>query len=146
VYLICSNTQRSGGLDREGYFNGTSWINLFPPISLYNHVGFSFKTCSGGPIFSQTHSFDDMTYTQISIDVLHDGLLFSIYLQNRHYESKILGDFSDNSWHNVNLMYKLGELIMSIDSLQQVNIKNIFMYTLDVIVKCHFFYTINMCF
>lgn len=85
-------------------------------------MGFSFRTCSGGQIFSQTHSSLDIPYTQISADVLHDGLLFTTFLQNRHYEFKILGDFLDNSWHNVNLIYKLGELIMSIDGLQQVNI------------------------
>lgn len=136
VHLICINTQRYGGFDREAYFNGSSWINLYPPISLYNHVGFSFRTCSGGQIFSQTHSSVDMSYTQISIDVLHDGLLFTTFLQNRHYESKIPGDFSDNMWHNVNLIYKLGELIMSVDGLQQVNINHTFMYLLEIIVKC----------
>lgn len=85
-------------------------------------MGFSFRTCSGGQIFSQTHSFVDTPYTQISVDVLHDGLLFSAFLQNRNYEMKIQGDFFDNSWHNVNLIYKLGELTMSVDGLQQVNI------------------------
>jgi len=118
VHLICTNTQRSGGADREGYFNSSSWLNLFPPISLYKHIGFSFRTCSGGQIFSQTQ---DLPYTQISVDVLHDGLLFTTFLQNKHFESKIQGDFFDNSWHNVNFIYKLGELTISVDSLQQVN-------------------------
>lgn len=120
VHLICTNTQRSGGLDREGYFNGSSWLHLFPPISLYKHVGFSFRTCSGGKIFSQTHSSTNMPYTQISVEVLHDGLLFTTFLQSRHYETKIQGDFFDNSWHNVNLIYKLGELTISVDGLLQV--------------------------
>lgn len=118
VHLICTNTQKSGGLDREGYFNSSSWLNLYPPISLHKHVGLSFRTCSGGQIFSQTHEFP---FTKISVSVLPDSLLFTAFLQSRHYESKIQGDFFDNSWHNVNLIYKLGELIMSIDGLQQVN-------------------------
>lgn len=130
--MICTNTQRSGSIDREGYFNGSSWLNLFPPISLYKHVGFSFRTCSGGQIFSQTHTSVDTPYTQISIDVLRDGLLFTAFLQNRHFETKIPGDFFDNSWHNVNLIYKLGELTISVDDLQQVNIihilYNLYMY------------------
>lgn len=121
VHLICANIQRSGGFDREGFFNNSSWLHLFPPISLYKHVGFSFRTCSGGHIFSQRYTYVDMPYTQISVDVLHDGLSFTTFLQNRHYESKIQGDFFDNSWHNVNLIYKLGELTMSVDGLQQVN-------------------------
>lgn len=122
MHLTCTNTQRSGGLDREGYFNSSSWLNLFPPISLYKHVGFSFRTCSGGQIFSQTYSSADMPFTQISVDVLHDGLLFIAFFQNKHYETKIQGEFFDNSWHNVNLMYKLGELTMSVDGILQVNI------------------------
>lgn len=129
MHLICTNTQRSGGLDREGYFNSSSWLNLFPPISLHKHVGFSFRTCSGGQIFSQTYSSVDMPYTQVSIDVLYDGLLFTTLLQNRHYESKIQGEFFDNSWHNVNLLYKLGELTMSVDGIQQVNIYYTLMYS-----------------
>lgn len=85
-------------------------------------MGLSFRTCSGGQLFSQTYSSVDihMPYTQISLDVLYDGLLFTAILQNKHYESKIPGEFFDNSWHNVNLMYKLGELTMSVDSAQQV--------------------------
>lgn len=122
VLLICTKTQRSGSLDREGYFNNSSWLNLFPPISLYKHVGFSFRTCSGGQIFSQTHTSVDTPYNQVSVDVLRDGLLFTAFLQNRRFETKIQGDFFDNSWHNVNLIYKLGELTISVDSLQQVNI------------------------
>lgn len=118
VHLICTNTQRPGGVYREGYFNSSSWLNLFPPISLYKHIGFSFRTCSGGQIFSQTQ---DLPYTQISVDVFHDGLLFTTFLQNKHFESKIQGEFFDNSWHNVNMIYKLGELTISIDGSQQVN-------------------------
>lgn len=121
VHLLCTNTQKSAGLDREGYFNGTSWLTLFPPISLYEHVGFSFRTCSGGQIFSQTYSSVDIPFTQISVDILHDGLLFTKFFQNRHYESKIQGDFLDNVWHNVNLIYKLGELTMTVDGMLQVN-------------------------
>lgn len=121
VHLLCTNTESTEVLNKEGYFNSSSWLTLLPPISLYNHVGFSFRTCSGGQIFSQTHSFVDTPYTQISVNVLHDGLLFSAFLQNRNYETKIQGDFFDNSWHNVNLIYKLGELTMSVDGLQQVN-------------------------
>ncbi|KAE9538509.1 hypothetical protein AGLY_005608 [Aphis glycines] len=117
IHLICTNTQRPGGAYREGYFNSSSWLNLFPPISLYKHIGFSFRTCSGGQIFSQ---IQDLPYTRISVDVFHDGLLFTTFLQNKHFESKIQGDFFDNSWHNVNMIYKLGELTISIDGLQQV--------------------------
>lgn len=134
VHLICTNTQRSGEFDREGYFNSSSSLHLFYPISLYQHVGFSFRTCSGGQIFSQTHSSIDMPYNQISVEVLHDGLLFSTIVQNKHYESKIHGDFFDNSWHNVNLIYKLGELTISIDGLQQViNFIIIFVYSIIII-------------
>ncbi|VVC29041.1 Hypothetical protein CINCED_3A018849 [Cinara cedri] len=115
VHLICTNTQRSGSFDREGFFNNSSWLQLYPPISLYKHVGFSFRTCSGGRIFSQ-YAVD----MRISVDVLHDGLSFKTFVQNRHYESKIQGDFFDNLWHNFNLIYKLGELTMFIDGLQQV--------------------------
>lgn len=119
IHLICTNTQRPGGAYyREGYFNSSSWLNLFPPISLYKHIGFSFRTCSGGQIFSQ---IQDLPYTQISVDVFHDGLLFTTFLQNKHFESKIQGNFFDNSWHNFNMIYKLGELTISIDGSQQVN-------------------------
>lgn len=136
MHLTCTNTQRSGGLDREGYFNSSSWLNLFPPISLYKHVGFSFRTCSGGQIFSQTYSSAEMPFTQISVDVLHDGLLFIAFFQNKHYETKIQGEFFDNSWHNVNLMYKLGELTMSVDGILQVNIN----YELICLFVCRYDY------
>lgn len=118
MYLLCTNTQKTEALNREGYFNGSSWLTLVPPISLYSHVGFSFRTCSGGQIFSQT--YDDLA--DISVDVHHDGLFFSTFLLNRHFETKIQGDFFDNSWHTVNFIYKLGELTISVDGLQQVNI------------------------
>ncbi|XP_050423737.1 protein crumbs isoform X2 [Adelges cooleyi] len=120
VHLICTNTQRIGGFDREGYFNSSSWLHMFPAISLHKHVGFSFRTCSGGQIFSQTVGSIEMPYTQIGMSVFHDGLTFNALIDKRHYESKMAGDFFDNTWHNVNLMYKLGELTMSIDSFQQV--------------------------
>lgn len=127
VHLICTNTQRPGDFGREAYFNSTSWLHLFSPISLHKHVGFSFRTCSEGQIFSQTSSSADMSYTQISMNVLRDGLLFTTIVQNKHYESKIQGFFFDNSWHNVNLIFKLGELTMSIDDLQQVMYTNIYL-------------------
>lgn len=99
-------------------------LHLFPPISLHKHVGFSFRTCSGGQIFSQIQQYTHKPYTEISVKILHDGLLFTTILKTTHYESKIQGDFFDNSWHNVNLIYKLGELTVSIDGIQQVNKKH----------------------
>jgi len=99
-------------------------------------VGFSFRTCSGGQIFSQTYSSAEMPFTQISVDVLHDGLLFIAFFQNKHYETKIQGEFFDNSWHNVNLMYKLGELTMSVDGILQVNIN----YELICLFVCRYDY------
>ncbi|XP_050532124.1 protein crumbs isoform X2 [Daktulosphaira vitifoliae] len=120
VHLLCTKTQRIGGFEREGYFNKSSWLHIFPSISLQKHVGFSFRTCLGGPIFSQAHESYEMPYAQISMAIIHDGVVFNAFVENKHYESKISGDFLDNSWHNVNLMYKLGELTMTIDSFQQI--------------------------
>lgn len=107
-------------MDKELYFNGSSWLYLFPLISLHKQVGFSFRTCSGGEIFSQKQQDTHKPYTEISVKVQHDGLLFFTTVKSINYESKIHGDFFDNSWHNVILLYKLGELTISIDGLQQV--------------------------
>lgn len=38
---------------REGYFNGSSQVILNTPLSLYNHIGLSFKSCVGGELFEQ---------------------------------------------------------------------------------------------
>lgn len=38
---------------REGYFNGSSHVRLANPLFLQNHIGLSFKSCTGGELFEQ---------------------------------------------------------------------------------------------
>ena len=38
---------------REGYFNGSSFAKLSTSLSLYDHIGLSFKSCVGGKLFEQ---------------------------------------------------------------------------------------------
>lgn len=64
----------------------------------------------GGELFSQTHKEN-----VIELKVEEDGIRFSVKTLGRQYEERILGNFTDNRWHNVDLQYMLGNLTLNVD-------------------------------
>nr|CAD7258850.1 unnamed protein product [Timema shepardi] len=99
----------------EAFFNRTSYVRLQTPISLHSHTGLSFRTCHGGDLFVQ-----HINTSKISLEVRSDGLVFMADLGGRRYESRLNERLLDNSWHYVNLLYRLGNLTLSVAGHQQV--------------------------
>lgn len=102
---------------REGFFNKTSYVRLFSPISLYHHIGLSFRSCVGGQLFLQRSQ-----NCTISLEVYKEGLIFSVtlYYPTRHYNSQISANFLNNAWQTVNILYRLGNLTIFAAGHQQV--------------------------
>ena len=100
---------------KEGYFNGSSYARLFSSISLQEHTGLSFRTCIGGELFSQTNGAN-----KISLEVRSDGLLFSVKINERSYDTLLSVRLVDNIWHTVNLLYRLGNLTLSVQGHSKV--------------------------
>ncbi|CAG2067450.1 unnamed protein product, partial [Timema podura] len=98
----------------EAFFNRTSYVRLQTPISLHSHTGLSFRTCHGGDLFVQ-----HINTSKISLEVRSDGLVFMAELGGRRYESRLNERLLDNSWHYVNLLYRLGNLTLSVAGHQQ---------------------------
>jgi len=100
----------------EGFFNGSSYVRLFTPVSLHGHTGLSFRTCVGGELFSQTNGGNS-----ISLEVQPDRLLFSVAIQGHKFDTQLNVRFLDNNWHTVNLLYRLGNLTLSVAGHSQVS-------------------------
>jgi protein crumbs len=100
----------------EGFFNGSSYVRLLSPISLHGHTGLSFRTCVGGKLFSQTNGRNS-----ISLEVQTDRLLFSVTIQEQIFDTQLNVRFLDNNWHTVNLLYRLGNLTLSVAGHSQVS-------------------------
>jgi protein crumbs len=100
----------------EGFFNGSSYVRLFSPVSLHGHTGLSFRTCVGGELFSQTSAGNS-----ISLEVQADRLLFSVTVEGQKLETQLNVRFLDNNWHTVNLLYRLGNLTLSVAGHSQVS-------------------------
>jgi protein crumbs len=101
----------------EGFFNGSSYVRLFSPLSLHGHTGLSFRTCVGGELFSQTNGGNS-----ISLEVQTDRLLFSVMVQGKNFDTQLNVRFLDNNWHTVNLLYRLGNLTLSVMGHSQVSL------------------------
>nr|XP_024214483.1 protein crumbs [Halyomorpha halys] len=101
---------------REGYFNGSSYVNIISPLMLNKHIGLSFRTCKGGLLFSQRPSL----YSSITLDVKPEGLVFTVNIRNHKYESRISANLLDNEWHTVNILYRMGNLTISTSGHMQV--------------------------
>nr|CAD7408780.1 unnamed protein product [Timema poppensis] len=110
ILLISCHAQHN-----EAFFNRTSYVRLQTPISLHSHTGLSFRTCHGGDLFVQ-----HINTSKISLEVRSDGLVFMADLGGRRYESRLNERLLDNSWHYVNLLYRLGNLTLSVAGHQQV--------------------------
>ncbi|PNF36740.1 Protein crumbs [Cryptotermes secundus] len=115
VALLLHTRNTISAQQSEGFFNGSSYVRLFSPISLHGHTGLSFRTCVGGELFSQTNGGNS-----ISLDVQTDRLLFSVMVQGQNFDTQLNVRFLDNNWHTVNLLYRLGNLTLSVMGHSQV--------------------------
>ncbi|KRT83956.1 EGF-like domain containing protein [Oryctes borbonicus] len=114
-YLLFASSYISGQIlgpsnQPEAYLNVSTYIRLQTTISLKKHTGLSFRTCVGGELFSQTHKENI-----IELKVEEDGIRFTVKTLGKQYEERILGNFTDNRWHNVDLQYMLGNLTLNVD-------------------------------
>ncbi|XP_049806323.1 protein crumbs [Schistocerca nitens] len=100
---------------REGYFNGSSFVSLSTPVNLKNHTGLSFRTCVGGELFFQ----QGKPGYSLLLSVRSEGLLFVAVVNGRAIKTLLNARFLDNEWHNINLMYRLGNLTLSAGSHQK---------------------------
>ncbi|XP_034945316.1 protein crumbs isoform X2 [Chelonus insularis] len=100
---------------REAYFNGTTFLKLSSMVSVHRHSGLSFRTCEGGRLFTQSYNDDT-----ISLDVTVDGLVFTAFIDNQKYESKLSAKLLNNVWQNVNLFFRLGNLTLTAAGHSQI--------------------------
>ncbi|BET00878.1 Laminin G domain [Nesidiocoris tenuis] len=96
---------------REGFFNGAR--AFLPPIRLHKHVGLSFRTCYGGQIFSQRSSTQSPQSYSMQLELRADGLLFNISILSKSFITRISAPLLDNQWHNINILYRMGNLTIS---------------------------------
>ncbi|KAG8225570.1 hypothetical protein J437_LFUL002087 [Ladona fulva] len=116
---------------REGYFNGSAYARLPFQGSLKGHVGLSFRGCGGGgggigggELFSQRST----SGLVLSLSVVADGLSLTVSVPSigistsaspgtagvRRQEVILPAHLLDNAWHTVELVQRLGELVLSV--------------------------------
>ncbi|XP_017770186.1 PREDICTED: protein crumbs isoform X2 [Nicrophorus vespilloides] len=95
----------------EAYFNGSSYMRLQTTMSLKRQTGFSFRTCMGGELISQ-----QLNENVVEVSVNSEGIRFMGKTSTVQYEKLIPGDYLNNAWHVVNIMYRLGNLTMTVDN------------------------------
>ncbi|XP_063224864.1 protein crumbs isoform X2 [Bacillus rossius redtenbacheri] len=99
----------------EAYFNGSSYVRLPAAISLQSHTGLSFRSCAGGQLFAQ-HADGG----RVSLELRADALVFSAAVGARAYEARLGARLLDGRWHYASLLYRLGDLTLSVAGHQQV--------------------------
>ncbi|XP_012537292.2 protein crumbs isoform X3 [Monomorium pharaonis] len=93
---------------REAYFNGSAFLKLNSFVSVHRHSGLSFRTCDPGRLFLQ--KYDD---NSISLEVTPEGLLFVAVVEQQRYRARLNARLLDNNWHNVNLVFRVGNLTLN---------------------------------
>ncbi|PSN38075.1 hypothetical protein C0J52_00824 [Blattella germanica] len=110
AFILETRAQQS-----EGFFNGSSYARLYSSISLQGHTGLSFRTCVGGELFSQTNG-----QNSVSLEVRNEGLIFTVVVNGQKFDTRLTVRFLDNIWHSVNLLYRLGNLTLSVQGHSQI--------------------------
>ncbi|XP_058822822.1 protein crumbs isoform X2 [Topomyia yanbarensis] len=119
VLVLCSSRTASIQVEKEAYFNGSSYLRLKTPMTLWSHSAISFKTCRGGEILSQRYASHALL-----VSVLPDSI--SIVLSapnNQPLEARVPGRYLDNKWHTLQFVYQLGTLYCIVDK-QSTTIAN----------------------
>ncbi|GAB1868117.1 Protein crumbs [Camponotus japonicus] len=93
---------------REAYFNGSAFLKLSSFVSVHRHSGLSFRTCDPGRLFLQKYNDDS-----ISLEVTPEGLLFVAVVDQQRYRARLNARLLNNIWHNVNLLFRLGNLTLN---------------------------------
>ncbi|XP_069695931.1 protein crumbs isoform X4 [Periplaneta americana] len=111
LHPLCTTSAQQS----EGFFNGSAYVRLLSSISIHGHTGLSFRTCQGGELFSQTKDNNS-----ISLVVRAEDLLFSVTVQGQRIDTLLNARLVDNNWHTVVLLYRLGNLTLSVAGHSQV--------------------------
>ena len=101
---------------REAYFDGSAKLILRSFVSVHRHSGLSFKTCEPGRLFEQR--IEPLDSIGLSVD--HEGLVFIARVKGRRLEARLNARLLDNTWYNVNLVFRLGNLTLSAAGHAQV--------------------------
>lgn len=98
---------------REAYFNGTAYLRLLTPMSLWGQSVISFRSCKGGEILSQRYAGHTLllSVSQESVTLSLIGPQSSSIKVDARVPSKLL----DNKWHTLQILYQLGNLNLIID-------------------------------
>ncbi|XP_050067896.1 protein crumbs isoform X4 [Anopheles maculipalpis] len=97
--------------EKEAYFNGSAYLRLKTPMTLWSYSAISFKSCRGGEILSQRYSGHALL-----VSVLPDWV--SIVLSTpaqQPIEARVTGRLLDNKWHTLEFIYQAGTLYCVID-------------------------------
>lgn len=122
AYSLQLTAQTQIPRDQEVVFlNGTSSNIVVAPTNFQHHIGIgglTFRTCNGAPLFYQSSDT-----SEVLLELFPDGVVF--YLKtpnNKEYETKLKGQFLDNSWHNVNIISIPGKNVtLSVDDRLEVS-------------------------
>ncbi|XP_018896752.2 protein crumbs isoform X2 [Bemisia tabaci] len=101
---------------REGFFNVTSYARL-TPIALNQHIALSFKSCVGGQLFTQRSALNNQ---QIILEVHREGVVFIAIVASKRFETRLNVNLLDNTWHTVTLLYRSGNLSISVSGHSQL--------------------------
>ncbi|EEZ98818.2 protein crumbs [Tribolium castaneum] len=117
ICCICSiNCQNLGPSNTpEAYFNGSAYLRLQTTISPIKQTGLSFRTCTGGGLFSQQQNDD---FLEVSVN--SEGVIFFAKTAGKQFNNKIFGNFINNKWHVVFLYYEQGNLTLRVDNEKQL--------------------------
>ncbi|XP_021706793.1 protein crumbs isoform X1 [Aedes aegypti] len=111
ILVLCPPRTTSIQVEKEAYFNGSAYLRLKTPMTLWSHSAISFKTCRGGEILSQRYAGHALL-----VSVLPDSV--SIVLSapsTQPIEARVPGRYLDNRWHTLQFVYQLGTLYCLID-------------------------------
>ncbi|XP_055635267.1 protein crumbs isoform X3 [Toxorhynchites rutilus septentrionalis] len=119
ILVLCSSRTTSIQVEKEAYFNGSAYLRLKTPMTLWSHSAISFKTCRGGEILSQRYSGHALL-----VSVLPDSVTIVLSAPStQSIEARVTGRYLDNKWHTIQFVYQLGTLYCIIDK-QSTTIAN----------------------
>lgn len=112
VLSVLSTTHASVNA-REAYFNGTAYLRLLTPMSLWGQSVINFKSCKGGEILSQRYAGHTLLLS-VSDDYVQLSLI-GPSSSSIKVDARIPAKLLDNKWHNLELYYQMGNLNLRID-------------------------------
>lgn len=113
VFICVFNCFTSASERQQGYFTGYSYALLNSTISPQKRTSLSFRTCTFGQLLYQEGINGDF----LSLNLQEKGQIEMKWKVQEQEQIIYFGNnLNDNHWHNVDLIYNIGTLILYIDT------------------------------